>query len=76
LTEPTLLTADIRDSKGNVVKSLADGTRQMEIGTNELDWTPEPSTPKGIYNLHVRLMATYSTRERVAKEMDMPVTYQ
>lgn len=76
LTEPTLLVAEVRDGKGKPVTSLTSPNQQLEMGPNELDWIPEPSTPKGIYNLHMRLMATYSTRERVAKEMDMPVTYQ
>jgi hypothetical protein len=76
LTEPTLLEADIRNGKGKPVTSLTSPNQQLEMGPNELDWNPDPATPKGIYNLHMRLMATYSTRERVAKEMDMPVTYQ
>jgi hypothetical protein len=75
LTERTLLTAEIRDTKGNAVTALAKG-QDMEMGKQELDWTPDPKTPKGNYSLFLRLMATYSTRERVAKEIELPVSYQ
>jgi DNA-binding beta-propeller fold protein YncE len=73
LTERSLLTAEIRDSKGTVVKPLAT-TQDLEMGPQELDWTPDPATPKGSYTLFMKLMATYSTRDRVAKEIEMPVT--
>ncbi len=74
LTERSLLTAEIRDEKGKPVASLAKG-QDMEMGKQELDWTPEPTVPKGSYTLFLRLMATYSTRDRVAKEIELPVTY-
>ena len=75
LTERSLLTAEIRDLKGNVVKPLSSG-QDMEMGPQELDWTPDPAVAKGNYTLFLRLMATYSTRDRVAKEIEMPVTYE
>lgn len=74
LTERALVTAVVKDAEGNPVATLADGM-DLEEGAQELDWTPDPAIPSGSYTLQLTVMATYSTREREAKELDLTVLY-
>jgi len=74
LTEKALITAEIQDAKGKTIANLAQA-RGMELGQEELDWTPDKTVPKGGYSLKMQVMATYSSRERIAKELSLPVTY-
>jgi hypothetical protein len=68
------VTADIKTDGGNVIKSLANN-QDLEQGAQELDWVPEGSVNKGDYVLKMRVMATYSSRDRIAKEITLPVNY-
>jgi len=74
LTERAFVTAEIRTSGGVVLKSLAN-TQDLEEGTQELDWVPDASVNSGQYYLKMRLMATYSSRDRIAKDISLPVNY-
>jgi len=74
LTERALVTAEIKDSQGTTIKSLAKDM-DLEEGNQELDWTPDPSLPAGNYTFRMRVMATYSSREREAKEFDLTIPY-
>ncbi len=76
LTERAFVDAEVRTSgPGGVLVDTLSKHQELEEGPRELDWTPQPSTPPGDYVLKLRLMATYSSRERVAKEINLPVTY-
>lgn len=72
LTERALVTGTIEKTDGTVVKKLADA-KDLEEGTQELDWSP--SVP-GDYQFRLSVMATYSSRERVAKEELLPFSAQ
>jgi DNA-binding beta-propeller fold protein YncE len=74
LTERALVTASVEKADGTVVKSLADA-KELEEGKESLDWTPDP-IPAGNYQLRLRVMATYSSRERVAKEQVLSFIYK
>ena len=74
LTERALVTADIQTSRGDILKSLA-RSQDLEQGQQELDWVPDPSVTSGDYQLKMKVMATYSSRERIAKEFTLPVRY-
>jgi hypothetical protein len=74
LTERALITAEIKTPKGLLSKTLATN-QDMEEGSQELDWAPDASTPKGEYLLNLRVMATYSSRERIAKEFSIRFQY-
>jgi DNA-binding beta-propeller fold protein YncE len=74
LTERALVTAAVEKTDGTVVQSLADA-KEMEEGKGSLDWTLGPA-PAGDYQLRLRVMATYSSRERVAKEQVLPFTFK
>lgn len=74
LTERALVSAVIQDASGNTVKNLGDGM-DLEEGAQELDWNPDASVPSGDYTLRLTVMATYSTREREAKQLTLTVTY-
>ncbi|MGH7740196.1 MAG: NHL repeat-containing protein [bacterium] len=75
LTERALVSAVVNDEAGNPVATLANGM-DLEEGAQELDWTPGPSIPSGSYTLQLTVMATYSTRDREAKELDLTVPYK
>jgi sugar lactone lactonase YvrE len=74
LTERALVSADILNGDGNPVTSLAQN-KDMEQGPESLDWTPAPNMNGGAYTLKMEVMATYSSRERIEKEISQPVTY-
>ncbi len=74
LTERALVSADILDDSGNPVTNLAKG-QDREQGNQEIDWTPAPSVRGGDYTLRMQVMATYSSRDRIEKEISLPVTY-
>jgi hypothetical protein len=69
-----LITAEIKKENGDLVKSLSKN-QDLEQGAQELDWVPGGSVPKGDYVLKMRVMATYSSRDRIAKEITLPVRY-
>jgi len=71
LTERALITAEIKTQDGKVVKSLADH-QDLEQGSQELDWVPDRSASSGDYVLKMTVMATYSSRDRIAKEITLP----
>ncbi len=75
LTERAFVDADILDQAGNPVTALAKN-QDLELGDWNLAWTPAPSLGKGDYSLRLRVMATYSSRERIAKEITLPVVYK
>ncbi len=74
LTERAYVTAEVRTKKGDVVKSLVNA-QDMEIGPQTLEWDPDPTVAKADYDLVLRIMATYSTRDRIAKEITLPLSY-
>lgn len=74
LTERALVSADILDDAGNPVTHLAK-SQDREQGNQEIDWVPEPSVKSGAYTFRMQLMATYSSRDRIEKEISLPVTY-
>lgn len=74
LTERAVVTADIKTEGGSLLKSLA-VNQDLEQGTQELAWVPDASTPKGDYVLKMKVMATYSSRDRIVKEFSLPVRY-
>ncbi|HVM32877.1 MAG TPA: hypothetical protein VMU88_07065 [bacterium] len=74
LTERALVSAQIKDAQGNVVKDLGD-RQDLEEGAQELDWTPDPGLAAGTYSLQMTVMATYSTREREAKQLTLSLSY-
>jgi len=74
LTERALVTAEIQDVVGKTIATLATN-QDLEQGPQELDWAADPSVKKGDYSLKMRVMATYSTRERIAKEITFPITH-
>ncbi|HET9870017.1 MAG TPA: NHL repeat-containing protein, partial [bacterium] len=74
LTERALVTAKVLDGQGAPVKDLGAGM-DLEEGAQELDWDPDPSLPAGTYTLRLTVMATYSTREREAKRLELSVPY-
>jgi len=74
LTERALVSADILDGSGNPVTHLAK-SQDREQGNQEIDWAPAPSVRGGAYTLRLQVMATYSSRDRIEKEISLPVTY-
>ncbi|HTA76934.1 MAG TPA: NHL repeat-containing protein [bacterium] len=74
LTERALVTAVIQKADGTDVKELAHA-KDLEEGDQELDWLPQPSDLPGDYQVKLTVMATYSSRERVAKEQVLAFTY-
>jgi DNA-binding beta-propeller fold protein YncE len=74
LTERAYVSAEILDSAGRTVKKLAEN-QDLEIGKQELDWSPEPAAKPGDYRLKMRVMATYSSRDRIAKEIIREFSY-
>jgi len=74
LTERALVSADILDDAGNAVTNLAK-SQDREQGSQEIDWVPAPSVHGGAYTLRMQVMATYSSRDRIEKEISLPVTY-
>lgn len=69
-----MVTADIKTQGGSVVKSLA-VKQDLEQGPQELDWVLDGSVQKGDYVLKMTVMATYSSRDRIAKEITLPVDF-
>ena len=74
LTEPAYLTADVRGA-GDVRAARIAENIQMDERDRELVWTPAPGTAPGAYRLELSIMATYSSRERLAKVENLPFTY-
>jgi hypothetical protein len=74
LTERALVSALMLDASGNTVATLAQ-SQDLEEGAQELDWNPDATVPSGSYSLRLTVMATYSTREREAKQLDLSVSY-
>lgn len=73
LTERALVTAAILDGADNPVTTLAKN-QDLEQGNQSLDWLPAPSAHNGAYTLKMDVMATYSSRDRIEKEINVPVT--
>lgn len=74
LTEKATVDAEVEDGDGKTLQDLSQG-QVLEQGPQELDWTPSTPLPQGPLTLKMRLMATYSSRERVAKELDLPLGF-
>ena len=74
LTEPAYLTADVRGA-GDVRAARIAENIQMDERDRELVWTPAPGIAPGAYRLELSVMATYSSRERLAKVENLPFTY-
>jgi DNA-binding beta-propeller fold protein YncE len=74
LTERAFVTARIQDGSGTTVADLLQ-KRDMGLGPQALEWVPGPSLPHGTYYLQMRVMATYSSRDRIAKDLRLPVPY-
>jgi hypothetical protein len=74
LTERALVSADILDDAGNPVTTLAK-KQDLEQGAQSIDWIPAAAVHGGAYTLKMQVMATYSSRDRVEKEISLPVTY-
>ena len=74
LTERALISAAIEDDSANPVTTLSQ-KQDLEQGPQEIDWTPDHSLAKGTYYLKMQVMATYSSRDRIAKEVRVPISY-
>lgn len=74
LTERALVTAEVLDGDSRSVTTLAK-KQDLESGHQELDWTPAPSVPSGDYTLLLHVMATYSSRDRIEKQIKIPFSY-
>jgi hypothetical protein len=74
LTERAFVTGEILDPAGKTLKKLAEN-QDLEIGNQELDWMPEPAVKPDAYRLKIRVMATYSSRDRIAKEIVREFSY-
>ena len=74
LTERALVSAEIDDDASNAVTTLSQ-KQDLEQGPQEIDWTPGTSLGKGTYYLKMQVMATYSSRDRIAKEIRVPISY-
>jgi hypothetical protein len=74
LTEPAYLTADVRGA-GDVRAARIAENIQMDERDRALVWTPAPGTALGAYRLELSVMATYSSRERLAKVENLPFNY-
>lgn len=71
LTEASFLTADIVGEDGKKVARVADNI-MMDERDRALVWTPAPGTAPGPYRLDLSVMATYSSRDRLAKVETLP----
>jgi DNA-binding beta-propeller fold protein YncE len=74
LTERALVSAQILDDASNAVTTLSQ-KQDLEQGPQEIDWTPGASLQKGTYYLKMEVMATYSSRDRIQKEITLPISY-
>jgi hypothetical protein len=74
LTERALVTAEVTSRGGETLKKLA-SDQDLEEGPQELDWVPEASQVPGDHYLKMRVMATYSSRDRIAKVLTFPFPY-
>jgi DNA-binding beta-propeller fold protein YncE len=76
LTERAFVDAEIRTpGRGGVLLKVLAKKMDLEEGTQELDWVPDSSVKPGDYVLRMVVMATYSSRDRIAKEITVPITY-
>jgi DNA-binding beta-propeller fold protein YncE len=75
LTERSLVSASIETPDGTLVQKLTD-QKDLEEGDQELDWSPGVSAVSDDYQVKLTVMATYSSRDRVAKEQIETFTYQ
>lgn len=69
------MTAVVETPDGKVIRELAHG-KDLEEGDQELDWAPDNSMAPGDYQIRLTVMATYSSRERVSKELVESFSYQ
>jgi hypothetical protein len=74
LTERSFVTAEVQDASGKVIKKLVN-EQDLEQGPQEFIWAPEDTVKSGSYQLRLYLMATYSSRNLIAKEILEPITY-
>lgn len=74
LTERALVSAEVTSGGGTTLRGLADG-QDLEEGAQELDWSPDPSQVGGDYFLKMRVMATYSSRDRIVKQLSRRFSY-
>ncbi len=74
LTERALVSAEIEDDESNPVTTLSQ-KQDMGQGPQEIDWTPGSSLKQGTYYLKMQVMATYSSRDRIAKEIRLPISF-
>jgi hypothetical protein len=74
LTERALVTAEVMDGAAKPVTTLAH-KQDLESGHQELDWTPAPTVPAGDYTLLLHIMATYSSRDRIEKQIKVPFSF-
>jgi hypothetical protein len=70
LTERAYVTAEVKHSDGRPVTTLLKDI-EWEEGNREISWTPDPALPNGFYNMDITIMATYSSRERIAKQFSL-----
>jgi hypothetical protein len=70
LTERALVTAEVTSRGGGTLKKLL-SSQDLEEGPQELAWAPDPGQPPGDYTLKMNVMATYSSRDRIAKEISL-----
>lgn len=66
LTERAYVSAEVRDGKDRKVATPAE-KKEMDLGRRTLAWKAEGDVPPGRYALELTVMATYSSRDRVAK---------
>ncbi len=74
LTEAAQVTAEVRRADGTPVSVVAKDIT-LDEKTRAILWRPSPLTRKGTYWLHLQVMATYSSRDRLAKILKLEFPY-
>jgi DNA-binding beta-propeller fold protein YncE len=74
LTERALVTAAVLGADGTEIKEFV-RQRELEEGDQELDWSPDVAV-SGDYQIKLKVMATYSSRDRVTKEIIETFSYK
>jgi hypothetical protein len=75
LTERVLVTVSVQAADGTEIKELAH-TKELEEGEQEMNWNPDSAVAAGDYQIKLTVMATYSSRERIAKELIQSFSYK
>jgi len=74
LTEPAYVSGVILGPDGAQLAEVAKDS-QLDERERALSWIPPPGTAKGAYRLRLTVMATYSSRDRLAKVETLDFNY-